>query len=95
MTFEVDPGPHRLDFRQRGLAFASWGWNRQRIRADSGETIYLEISVRMSAQPMAGSGRDLQIAGRDLGAASENVFLQRRGESAAREALAGTTLRAP
>ena len=65
-TFELAAGSHRLDFRQRGLAFASWGWNRQRIRADSGETIYLEISVRMSAQPMAGSGRDLQIAGRDL-----------------------------
>ncbi len=94
-TFELAAGSHRLGFRQRGLAFASWGWNRQQIRAASGETIYLEISVRMSAQPMAGSGRDLEIAGRDLGAASENVFLQRRGESAAREALAGTTLRVP
>lgn len=92
-TFELAAGSHRLNFRQRGLAFASWGWNRKQLRAASGETIYLEISVRMSAQPVAGTGRDLQIAGRDLGAASENVFLQRRGESAAREALAGTTLR--
>jgi predicted small secreted protein len=94
-TFELAAGSHRVDFRQRGLAFASWGWNRDRIRADSGETIYIEISVRVSAQPMAGSGRDLQIAGRDLGTASENVFLQRRSETAARKALAGTTLRVP
>lgn len=94
-TFELDAGSHRLDVRQRGLAFASWGWNRQRIQARSGETVYLEISVRLSAQPVPGSGRDLEIGGRESGAASENVFLQHRTEAAAREALAGTTLRVP
>ena len=94
-TFELAAGSHRLDFRQRGLAFSSWGWNRQRIRARSGETIYLEISVRLSAQPVPGSGRDLEIGGRESGAASENVFLQLRTQAAARAALAGTTLRVP
>ncbi len=94
-SFELAAGSHRLDFRQRGLAFASWGWNSQQIRAVAGETTYLEISVRMSAQPTAGSGRDLEIPGRDSGSASENVFIQHRSESAAREALAGTTLRVP
>lgn len=100
-TFEIPAGSHRIDFRQRGLAFASWGWNRHAIRAGSGETIYLEVSVRLHAQPHApsssqtvqGSGRDLEIAGRESGAASENVFLQRQTESDARAALAGTTLR--
>jgi hypothetical protein len=94
-TFELEAGSHRLDFRQRGLAFASWGWNRQRIQPRSGETIYLEISVRLSAQPVPGSGRDLEIGGRESGAASENVFIQHRTEAAARQALAGTTLRVP
>lgn len=100
-TFEVSAGSHRLDLRQRGLAFASWGWNRQPIRAGSGETIYLEVSVRLHAQPsgqnapqsVQGSGRDLEIGGRPSGAASENVFLQHRAESDALSALAGTTLR--
>ena len=94
-TFELAAGSHRVNFRQRGLAFASWGWNRQQIRAVAGETIYLEISVRMSAQPTPGTGRDLEIPGRDSGAASENVFIQHHSESAARELLAGTTLRVP
>ncbi len=106
-TFEVAAGSHRLDLRLRGLAFASWGWNRQQVRAGSGETIYLEVSVRLHAQPNAqpagqgaapaipGSGRDLEIAGRESGAASENVFLQHRSESDARAALAGTTRRVP
>jgi hypothetical protein len=92
-TFELPVGSHRIDFRQRGLAFASWGWNRQRLRARDGETTYLEISVRISAQPVAGSGRDMEIAGRDMGSASENVFIQHRSRSDALRALAATTLR--
>jgi hypothetical protein len=95
VAFELAAGSHRLDVRQRGLAFASWGWNRQRFQARSGETIYLEVSVRLSAQPVPGSGRDLEIGGRESGAASENVFIQHRTEAAALEALAGTTLRIP
>lgn len=94
-TFELAAGIHRLDFRQRGLAFSSWGWNRQRLQARSGETIYLEISVRLAARPVPGSGRDLEIGGRESGAASENVFLRHRTEADARAALAGTTLRVP
>lgn len=93
VRFDLLPGPHRLDFRQRGLAFASWGWNRQLLRVKAGETIYLEISVRMSAQPMPGSGQDLEIQGRPSGAASENVFIQRRSEADALPILADTTLR--
>ena len=94
-TFELSAGVHRLDFRQRGLMFASWGWNRQQIRPRSGETLYLEISVRVSAAPVAGSGQDLEIAGRESGSASENVFIQNKSEASALEALAGTTQRVP
>ncbi len=104
-TFEIPAGSHRLDLRQRGLAFSSWGWNRQPIQAGSGETIYLEVSVRLharshgqpsgqnAAQSIPGSGRDLEIGGRPSGAASENVFLQHRTEADALAALAGTNLR--
>ena len=92
VTFEVDAGPHRLDFRQRGLAFASWGWNHQHLVAKSEETIYVEISVRISAQPMPSSGGDLEIPGRSGGAASENVFIQQRTRADAIEILADTTL---
>ncbi|MBY0401253.1 DUF2846 domain-containing protein [Myxococcota bacterium] len=92
VTFEVGPGPHHLDFRQRGLAFASWGWNHQALIARAGETIFLEISVRISAQPMPGSSRDLEIAGRGGGAASENVFIQHRSREDAFALLANTTL---
>jgi hypothetical protein len=92
-TFELAAGSHRIDLRQRGLAFLSWGWNGQQLRARAGETIYLEVSVRISAQPLPGSGRDLEIAGRDGGAASENVFLQHRGKAQALERLSAATLR--
>lgn len=93
LTLVLDAGSHRVDFRQRGLAFASWGWNGQTIRARAGETIYLEVSVRISAQPAPGSGRDLEIAGRGSGSASENVFVQHRTRDVALEHLAQTTLR--
>lgn len=93
VAFDLLPGIHRLDFRQRGLAFASWGWNRQQLRVRSGETVYLEISVRMSAQPLPGAGQDLEIQGRTGGSASENVFIQRRSEADALPILADTTLR--
>ncbi|MEZ4332030.1 MAG: DUF2846 domain-containing protein [Myxococcota bacterium] len=93
VAFDLLPGIHRLDFRQRGLAFASWGWNRQQLRLHAGETVYLEISVRMSAQPLPGAGQDLEIQGRTSGSASENVFIQRRTEVDALPILADTTLR--
>ena len=92
-TFDLTAAPHRVDFRQRGLAFVSWGWNRQTIRPKSGETIYLEVSVRMSERPMPDTGRDLEIGGRGGGATSENVFLQHRGAAEALDRLATTTLR--
>lgn len=93
-TFELAAGTHKVDLRQRGLAFVSWGWNGERVRMREGETVYLEVSVRMSAQPLPpGTGRELEIPGRDSGAASENVFLQHRGKTEALDRLAGTTLR--
>jgi len=93
VTFELPAGSHRIDVRQRGFAFASFGWNRQRVRVRDGETVYLELSVRMSAQPIAGSGQDLEIPGRDVGAASENVFVHHIERGLALERLARTTLR--
>jgi hypothetical protein len=93
-SFELTTGDHELELRQRGLGFTSWGWNRMALRLEPGETVYLEVSVRVAAQPTPGSGRDLEIAGRDRGVAQENVFVQRRSESQARDRIAGSTLRA-
>lgn len=93
-TFELPAGVHRVDVRQRGFAFASWGWNGTTIRAKDGETVYLEVSVRISGQGLpAGSGHDLEIGGRGSGSASENVFLQRHGDREGLRLLAKTVLR--
>jgi hypothetical protein len=92
-SFELTPGIHRVDFRQRGLAFTSWGWNRYQVHAKEGENVYVEISVRISTLPLPGDGRDLEIGGRGGGSASENVFVQHRSEADALEDLANTTQR--
>lgn len=93
-TFELAAGAHALALRQRGFGFTSWGWNRMALRLEPGETVYIEVSVRVAEQSSpAGSGRDLEIAGRDRGAAQENVFVQRRSESQGRERIAASTRR--
>lgn len=93
-TFELAAGAHTLALRQRGFGFTSWGWNRMALRLKPGETVYVEVSVRIAEQPSpAGGGRDLEIAGRDRGVAQENVFVQRRSEVQGRERIVASTLR--
>jgi hypothetical protein len=89
-TLELAAGSHHLRAGMRGFAWMAWGWNDQRFRIEPGETVYLELSVRLSAQPVTGT-RELEIAGRASGGASENVFILRQGAAEANTALAQTT----
>jgi hypothetical protein len=74
----------------RGFGLVSWGWNSHRFRANAGEITYLEISVRLDARE-APASRDLEIAGRQAGAASENVFIVPKSAHTALDDLQSTT----
>ena len=93
-TLELAPGSHQLRAGMRSLAFVAWGSNEQRLRLRPGETIFVQLSVRLTERPQPG-GRELEIPGRTSGAASENVFLQIRPEQAALEQLRATTRLVP
>ena len=83
-TLELPPGSHELRVGLRGFGWLAWGWNEHRFRLAPGETHYIKLSVRLSSSPVARS-RELEIAGREAGRASENVFIILPSE---REALA-------
>lgn len=89
-TLEVSSGPHRLRAGVRSALWVAWGWNEQSITFEPGETLFLEVSVRLTAREQPG-GRSIDIAGRQSGAASENVYLKQVGREAAIEALSATT----
>lgn len=89
-TLELPAGRHHLRAGLRSAGFVAWGWNEKRIHVGPGETVYIEISVRLVAREVPG-GRDLEIPGRSMGVASENVFLQRRAADVARPHLDSTT----
>lgn len=89
-TLELAAGTHHVRAGMRSLALVAWGWNDQRIRLKPGETIFVEISVRLTARETPG-GRSLEIAGRPEASASENVYLQQRAASVALPRLGGTT----
>lgn len=89
-TVLLAPGSHRIEAGVRSVAFVAWGWNDQRLHIEPGETAYLRLAVRVDEREPP-PARALEIAGRPSGAASENVFLQPRGEAAALQDLAGTT----
>ncbi|MCP4904997.1 MAG: hypothetical protein GY910_08445 [bacterium] len=72
---EVAAGSHHLRAGLRSFALVAWGWNDQRIRIEPGGTSYVRLSVRLTERAQPG-GRNLEIAGRTSGAASENVYLQ-------------------
>ncbi len=92
-TLELSTGQHHLRAGMRGFGLLAWGWNSHRFRLGPGESVYLKISVRLNEHSTPGT-RDLEIAGRASGAASENVFILRQS---AEEALADliTTTRLP
>ncbi|MFK7897838.1 MAG: hypothetical protein AB8G23_18530 [Myxococcota bacterium] len=89
-SIELAAGPHLLKARMRGLAFVSMGWNQHPFRALPGDSVYIEVSVRLDARTIPASP-SLEIAGRSSAGGSENVFLIERGETEAREHLRGTT----
>jgi hypothetical protein len=89
-TFELPAGSHNLRAGMRGFGLLAWGWNEQRIRMGPGETVYVKISVRLDAQT-APSSREIEIAGRESGSASENVFIIPRSAAEAISELYGTT----
>ena len=92
-TLELSAGSHHLRAGLRSLGGISWGWNEQKIRFKPGETVFVEISVRLTQ--IASGGRDLEIAGRASGGASENVYLQRRPEKEATGRIEVTTRLVP
>lgn len=89
-TLEVASGSHHLRAGLRNLALVAWGWNDQRLHLDPAETLYVELSVRLTEReaPVAAG---LEIAGRGSGAASENVYLQIKPAAEALEALSTMT----
>jgi len=91
-TMELAAGSHRLNAGMRSLAFVAWGWNEHTFRVRPGETRFIELSVRLEERGVPGPGysRDLEIAGRPEGAASENVFILDRPQADA-EAILPTT----
>jgi hypothetical protein len=89
-TLELPAGTHHLRAGMRGFGLLAWGWNEQRVRMRPGETVYLKVSVRLEAQS-APVAREVEIAGRESGAASENVFIIPRAAGEALSELAVTT----
>lgn len=88
-TLEVAAGPHHLKAQMRGLAFVSVGWNEHRFRTLPGESIYIELSVRLTERAIPASP-SLEIAGRSSAGGSENVFLIERGAEEALDRMRGT-----
>lgn len=86
----LQPGSHHLRAGLRGFGLFAWGWNNHPLRLRPGETVYLKISVRLTAQP-APNVRGIEIAGRPSGAASENVFIIRQSADDALSVLRATT----
>jgi len=76
-TLELAAGSHRLAAGMRGFALLSWGWNEHRFSLEPGQTLFLEISVRLDQRDESNmpppSG--LEIGGRAEGQARQNVFI--------------------
>ena len=89
-TVELPAGPHHLRAGLRSLAGVAWGWNEDQIHLRPGETVYVEMSVRMTQIDRPG-GRSLEIAGRSSSSASENVYLQRLPPKDALERMGSAT----
>ena len=70
------------------------GWNEQRVFVEAGNITFVQLFVRLTDRPQPG-GRDLDIAGRQSGTASENVYLQIQPEHDAIQRLRETTRAAP
>jgi len=81
-TIVLPAGMRTVRAGLRGFGFMAWGWSEHKVRLRAGETAYLMLSVRMAEQT-APTSREVEIAGRDSGTASENVFIVPRSQSQA------------
>lgn len=88
-SLELEDGIHEVEFRLRNAVWGGWRWRKQVLRANPGETIYMEIAVGVDEQPLASEG-DLAIQGRESGTAGESVSLRLRDPRAALEPLSRT-----
>ncbi len=96
-TLELAAGGHRLGAGMRGFALLSWGWNEHRFSLEPGETLFLEISVRLDQKDESNlpppSG--LEIGGRPEGQARQNVFILTVPRAEAQEVLPSMKRLAP
>jgi len=96
-TLELAAGSHRLAAGMRGFALLSWGWNEHRFSVEPGQTLFLEISVRLDPKDESNmpppSG--LEIGGRPEGQARQNVFILTIPRSDAQEVLPSMRRLAP
>jgi hypothetical protein len=92
-TLELPAGSHRLRAGMRGFAFLAWGWNEHVFRLKPGETVFLELSVRLdeTGASVTPAPRELEIAGRPEASANENVFILQSPRAEAEARLPGTT----
>lgn len=81
-TLVLPAGMRTVRAGLRGFGFMAWGWSVHKLRVQPGETAYLMLSVRMAEQT-APTSREVEIAGRDSGTASENVFIVPRSQAQA------------
>jgi hypothetical protein len=93
-TLELPVGTHQLRAGLRSIALVAWGWNNQRLKLRPGETVFIKLSVRLTGRAQPG-GRELEIAGRPSGAASENIYIQYLAEPEALEQIRSTTRLVP
>ena len=93
-TIELPVGTHPLRAGLRSIALVAWGWSNQKLRLRPGETVFIKLSVRLTERPSPG-GRELEIAGRPSGAASENVYIQYLSETEGLEQIRTTTRLVP
>lgn len=96
-TLELAAGSHRLAAGMRGFALLSWGWNEHRFSLEPGQTLFLQISVRLDRKDESNlpppSG--LEIGGRPEAQARQNVFILTVPRAEAHEVLPSMKRLAP
>lgn len=95
ITVELEEGVHEVEFRLRRRIWGPrWSWRNQRIRARSGDTLFFEIAVGVTGSSTH-TGREVAIAGRPVGTASESVSVEMKSEAEATSRIRMTHLHVP
>jgi hypothetical protein len=92
-TFEISAGAHRLSAGMRGFAYFRLGWNEHTFRVRPGETVFIQLEMRVDVRgdDVLGRPRELEIGGRPDQQVTENIFIIERPREQALELLARTT----